>query len=49
MTEKTVHGIKYNQIIPIKGANGKVINVKFGWIKNNDGHVRLTTGIPTKK
>ncbi len=48
-TAITEHGIKYNQIIPIKGANGKVIDVKFGWIKNNDGVVRLITGIPTKK
>ncbi|MBX9349473.1 hypothetical protein K5M36_20550 [Chromobacterium vaccinii] len=43
------HGIKFNQVIPITGANGKVIDVTFGWIRNNDGIVRLTTAIPTKK
>jgi hypothetical protein len=35
--------------LPITGANGNLINVTFGWIRNNDGIVRLTTGIPTKK
>jgi hypothetical protein len=48
-TAVTEHGIKFNQIIPITGANGKVIDVTFGWIRNNDGIVRLTTAIPTKK
>ncbi|WP_218082233.1 DUF6883 domain-containing protein [Anthocerotibacter panamensis] len=48
--EQVVHqGVKFNQVIPITGANGKVINVTFGWIRNNDGTVRLTTAIPTKK
>ena len=42
-------GIKFNQVIPITGANGRVIDVTFGWIRNNDGVVRLTTGVPTKK
>lgn len=40
-TGETPHGIKYNQIIEITGANGKKIEVKFAWIKNNDGVVRL--------
>lgn len=47
-TAVTEYGIKFNQIISIKGANGKIIDVTFGWIKNNDGIVRLVTGIPTK-
>jgi len=47
-TEVTQHGVLYNQTIEITGANGKVINVVFGWIKNNDGVARLVTGIPTK-
>lgn len=45
----TQHGQKFDQIIPITGANGRVIDVKFSWIRNNDGVVRLVTGIPTKK
>ncbi|WP_344761414.1 RHS repeat-associated core domain-containing protein, partial [Actimicrobium antarcticum] len=42
-------GVKFNQVIPITGANGKVIDVTFGWIRNKDDIVRLTTAIPTKK
>jgi len=48
-TGVTQHGTKFNQIIAITGENGRVINVTFGWIRNNDGIVRLTTAIPTKK
>ena len=48
-TSVTEHGVKYNQIISIKGANGNVIDIKFAWIKNNDGIIRLITSIPTKK
>jgi hypothetical protein len=48
-TGVTQHGTKYNQIIKITGANGKVIDVKFAWIRNNDGVVRLVTAIPTGK
>jgi filamentous hemagglutinin len=48
-TELTKHGQKYNQVISIQGANGRNIDVNFGWIRNNDGVVRLITGIPTKK
>jgi RHS repeat-associated protein len=47
-TGVTEFGVKYNQVISISGANGKVIDVTFAWIKNNDGVVRLVTGIPTK-
>jgi len=45
-TVLTPHGQKYNQIISIQGANGKIIPVKFGWIRNPDGVIRLTTTIP---
>ncbi|WP_128602185.1 DUF4926 domain-containing protein [Pantoea wallisii] len=48
-TSETSHGVKYDQVISITGVNGRVIDVKFGWIKNNDGVVRLVTAIPTKK
>lgn len=48
-TKVTEFGVKYNQIIRITGANGKVIDVTFAWIKNNDGIIRLVTVIPTKK
>ncbi|WP_067678543.1 DUF6883 domain-containing protein [Nocardia miyunensis] len=48
-TAVTQFGTKYNQIIPITGANGKVIDVTFAWIRNNDGVVRLVTAIPTPK
>jgi hypothetical protein len=40
-------GTKYNQVIPIVGANGKTIDVTFAWIRGNDGVVRLVTAIPT--
>jgi hypothetical protein len=45
----TQHGTKYNQRIAIHGANGRVIDVNFAWIRNHDGIVRLVTGIPAKK
>lgn len=48
-TAVTEYGTKYSQVIPIKGVNGKIIEVEFVWIKNNDGIVRLVTSIPTKK
>jgi len=47
-TGVTEYGIKYNQVIPITGANGKIIDVTFAWIKNNDNIIRLVTAIPTK-
>jgi hypothetical protein len=46
--ECTPHGVKFNQVIEIVGANGKKIEVLFAWIKNNDGVVRLVTAIPSK-
>jgi filamentous hemagglutinin len=47
-TELTQYGQKFNQIIPITGANGRVIDMNFAWIRNNDGIVRLVTGVPAK-
>jgi len=40
-TAVTEYGTKFNQIISIKGANGKVIDVTFAWIKHPDGAVKL--------
>jgi RHS repeat-associated protein len=48
-TQTTKYGTKYNQVIPITGANGKTIDVTFAWIKNKDNVVRLITAIPTKQ
>jgi filamentous hemagglutinin len=45
-TSATQYGQKYQQVIAINGANGRVIDVLFVWIKNNDGIVRLVTAIP---
>ena len=47
-TAVTEHGVKFNQVISITGANGRVIDVTFAWIRNNDGIVRLVIGIPSK-
>lgn len=30
------------------GANGKIINVTFAWIKNYEEVVRLVTGVPVE-
>ncbi len=48
-TGVTEHGTKFNQVIEIIGANRKRIEVTFAWIRNNDGVVRLVTGIPTPR
>ena len=48
-TGVTEFGTKYNQTIPIKGANGRVIDVTFAWIKRSGGIPRLVTAIPAKK
>lgn len=45
----TQYGTKYNEVIPIVGANGRTIDVTFAFIRDNDGVVRLVTAIPTKK
>lgn len=48
-TNVTQYGVQYNQLISITGANGKVVDVTFAWIRNKDGIIRLVTAIPTKK
>lgn len=49
-TGVTEYGTKFNQSISITGANGKVIDVTFAWMKSaTDDVVRLVTSIPTKK
>jgi hypothetical protein len=48
-TDLTQYGQKFEQVISITGANGKVIDVIFVWIRNLDGVVRLVTSIPTSK
>ncbi|MGG1556416.1 DUF6883 domain-containing protein [Paenibacillus ferrarius] len=45
----TEYGTKFNQVISIIGANEKVIDITFAWIKNTDGVIRLVTGIPSGK
>ncbi|CAC9633671.1 hypothetical protein [uncultured Gammaproteobacteria bacterium] len=42
------YGTKYQQIIRIEGANGRLVDVKFVWIRNKDGVARLVTGVPSK-
>jgi hypothetical protein len=44
----TEHGTMFTQIIPITGANGRVVNILSVWIKNNDNVVRLVTTYPAK-
>ena len=46
LREVTPFGPTYRQVIPITGANGRTIEVAFGWIRNNDNVVRLTTAFP---
>jgi hypothetical protein len=48
-TGVTEFGTKYNQVIPITGANGKIIDVTFAWIREDNGLVRLVTAIPTSR
>ena len=48
-TVATKYGQKFEQSIPIRGANGSMINTTFVFMKYNDGVVRFVTGIPTKK
>lgn len=47
-TQMTQYGQKYNQIMSIKGPNGKTANVVTGWIKNSDNVIRLTTTMVKK-
>ena len=48
-TGATSFGRKYEQMISIVGANGRVIEVLFVWIANPDGVIRLVTAPPTTK
>lgn len=48
-TDATSFGQKYEQMISIVGANGRVIEVLFVWIVNPDGVTRLVTVPPAKK
>ncbi|WP_080436329.1 filamentous hemagglutinin N-terminal domain-containing protein [Burkholderia ubonensis] len=48
-TKTTQYGQTYEQVIPIKGTNGKTIDTTFVFMKDNSGTVRLVTGIPAKK
>jgi hypothetical protein len=47
-TDLTQYGQKFEQIINITGANGRLIDITTVWIKNLDGVYRLVTAIPTK-
>lgn len=49
VTKTTDFGVSYKQIIPISGTNGKVIDVPFIFMKDNNGAVKLITGLPPKK
>ena len=46
VTEVTQFGTKYNQVIPITGANDKVIDVLVAWIELADGTIKLVTTVP---
>ncbi|VVE76545.1 tRNA nuclease CdiA-2 [Pandoraea anapnoica] len=48
-TKATPYGQTYEQVIPIKGGNGKTIDTTFVFMKDKSGTVRLVTGIPSKK
>jgi filamentous hemagglutinin len=49
VTKITQYGNTLEQVIPITGTNGRIIDVTFVFMKDNTGTVRLVTGIPTKK
>ena len=42
------YGTRYEQRIMIQGANGNNTAVRFAWIRNTDGVVRLVTAVPDK-
>jgi len=48
VTEVTRFGTKYNQIISVTGANGKVVDVVVAWIELADGTIKLVTTVPAK-
>ena len=45
----TPDGQTYRQRIVIRGANGRSVDVDFGFIKSSSGVVRLTTAMPTPR
>lgn len=45
-TAVTEYATKFNQVIKVTGANGRIIDVMTAWIKNNDNVVRLITAFP---
>ena len=49
LTAQNAYGTKFSQVISVQGANGKIIDVEFIFIKNNDGVTRLVTSIPAKQ
>jgi hypothetical protein len=48
-TGKNDQGILFKQMIDIKGANGRVINTQFNFIKLKSGDVKLVGAIPATK
>jgi RHS repeat-associated protein len=48
VTNVTQYGTKYNQVISVTGANGKVIDVVAAWIELADGTIKLVTTVPAK-
>ena len=49
LQDATDAGQKYQQTIPVKGANGRTIDTNFIFLKDKTGNVRLITGIPARK
>lgn len=47
--ERLPQGQTYRQTIPIRGANGRTVGTTFGFIKDRNGVVRLTTIYPGRK
>jgi hypothetical protein len=45
----TIYGQKYEQLIDLKGANGRIISTPVVWIKNPDNITRLVTLIPVNR
>jgi hypothetical protein len=48
-TKVTQYGTTYEQVIPIVGKNGNVINATFVFMKDVNEVIRLVTGIPTPR
>jgi hypothetical protein len=45
-TAVTQYGTKFNQVINVTGANGRVIPVRTAWIRGKDNVVRFVTATP---